>query len=97
MTSGRWRKKYPMPKGKMTIEKLAGFMKDSFSTFEERFDGVEQRFQTIEDRMEQRFNRIDAELAAIRRQQSQAVYQPELVALDRRVTRLEKKVGIEPK
>ena len=69
-----------MPKGKMTLEFLAGLVQDGFSS--------------MEGQMEQRFNKVENEFAAIRRQLSNAVYQPELVALEHRVTALERRVKI---
>lgn len=46
-------------------------------------------------RLNQRFDGIDRELAAIRHQLSQAVYQHEFDILERRVEVLERKAGIQ--
>lgn len=62
-------------------------MEERFSTIDARFDRVDRRF-TI---MENRFDNVDTQLASANRRLDLAVYQPELLRLEARVTTLERR------
>lgn len=79
-----------MPKGKMTLEKLAAMVQQGFQSVEKRLDRLEARM----DRLEARMDRLEADMAQMRRQLNKAVYQPEFEVLESRIVRLEHKVGI---
>ncbi|MBI2984247.1 MAG: hypothetical protein HYY50_01335 [Candidatus Kerfeldbacteria bacterium] len=71
-------------------EELAKMVKQGFDDMDERID---QRFSHVD----QRFDTVDAEIGAINRRLAQAVYQNEFVALESRVTTLERRTGLSKK
>lgn len=82
-----------MPKGPITLEKLAAMVEQGFSSMQEYMD---MRFTALEARvsaLELRMDKIEAEVAAIRRQLHHAIYQPEFVLLEKRVSALERKAN----
>ncbi len=90
-----------MPKGKMTLEKLAGMVQQGFTSiensFNQRIDALAAELRERLDRLEGRMDSLETEIAAIRRQLNNAVYQPELHAIERRIVTLERKAGIRTK
>lgn len=72
-----------MPKGVMTLEKLARMVQQGFTSVDQRFDRLEARMDSLE-----------SETSAVRRQIRRAIYEPEFVALDRRVISLERRAGL---
>lgn len=93
--ANRWQKGViAMPKGKMTLEKLAGMVQQGFISLEE---SLSQRIDEVERRLSERLDRVEAEIAAIRRQLRQAVYQHEFDSLERRIEILEQKARIRSK
>lgn len=71
-----------MPKGKMSLESLARFVQDGFTSMQEQ--------------MAQGFDIVSTEMTAIRRQLHTVVYHHELDVLERRVGILERKVKANP-
>lgn len=89
-----------MPKGAMTLEKLAGMVQQGFDSMDARFTSLENRVTAIEKRLnaiEARLDSLESEIMAIRRQLAKAVYQYEFDALERRIVVLEGKAGIRAK
>lgn len=52
-----------MPKGKMTLEKLAGIVQRGFLTL---LESLSRRIDEVERRLSERLDRVEAEIAAIR-------------------------------
>lgn len=93
--ANRWQKGViAIPKGKMTLEKLARMVQQGFTSLEE---SLNRRIDEVERRLSERLDRVEAEIAAVRRQLRQAVYQHEFDVLERRVEALEHKAGIRAK
>lgn len=100
-----WGKRhFPMPQGKMTIDKLALLVQQNFATMRVSFErleaqtaGLRHRIDEVEANLGTRIGRVEGEIAAIRRQLRGAVYELELHALEQRVAVLERKAKIRAK
>lgn len=97
-----------MPKGTMTLDKLAWMVQQGFATMEKSFiqqidelaTELRGRLDRLEVRMTSLENRIDgleAEVAAIHRQLIHAVYENEFTTHERRVEKLERRAGLRVK
>ncbi|GEM_PF-3150265 len=73
---------------------IGRLVKQGFEQVDERFAHIDERFTQVDERftqMEARFDRVDAQLDSANRRLGQAVYQPEFVQLEARITTLERR------
>jgi polyhydroxyalkanoate synthesis regulator phasin len=83
-----------MPKGKMTLEKLARMVQQSFASME---GSMNQRIDAVQEELGGRLDGLQVEVSGVHRQLNRAVYESEFHALENRVTALERKTRIRTK
>jgi len=96
-------------KQKMTLEKLARMMQGEFLSLtagiNKRFDGVDKRFDGVDKRLDgidKRLTKLESDVLEIRmdldniklRLDNEKVYRFEIRNLERRLSRLEAKLGV---
>lgn len=90
-----------MRKRNITIEDLAGMVKRGFDGVDKRLDGVDKRFNGVDKRFDKIENSLknfreknSLEHEEIKLRLSQVAYRFELEEIDKRLKRVETKLGI---
>ena len=81
-------------KKNITLDNLAGMVKHGFDGVDKRLDGVDKRFDKIENTLKNFREENSLEHEEIKLRLSQVAYRFEVEELDRRLKRVEAKVGL---
>ena len=91
-----------MENNKQEFENLASMIKQGFDAVDARFEQVDKRFEQMETRFDKKFlgleNRLDfleEGQEEIKSRLNNVAYRHELQNLDKRVVKIEKKLGLE--